>query len=137
MKRTIALAFFASTMFMALTSASAQGRAKATIPFEFRVGSALMPAGSYVIEYSDTNKVWFRNQDGRETAVALANTSTGDVVPPAKLVFNKYGERYFLSETLAANGHDAMTFVPTKLEKSIRSEEASNQAEGRVLIALK
>ena len=137
MNRTLKIAFLASAMLTAVCSASAQGKAKATIPFDFRVGSALMPAGSYQIEYSDSNKVWFHRLDGRENAVALANTTVGDVAPPAKLVFNRYGNHYFLSETLAANGQDEMTFAQSKLEKSIRAEEAAAKNEGRTLIALK
>jgi len=137
MKRTIAIAFLASTMIMALSSASAQGKARATIPFNFRVGSALMPAGSYDIESTDSRVIWFRNQNGHATVAALAMTTSGETAPPARLVFNRYGDQYFLSEALKANGESEKKFAPSKLEKSVRAEEASLKAEGQTLIALK
>lgn len=137
MKPTIAIAFLASTMLMALSSASAQSKATANIPFNFRVGSALMPAGEYDIQSTDPHLLWLRNRNGHDTAVAVAMTSAGTTAPPVKLVFNRYGDQYFLSETLAASGESDKKFSPSKLEKSIRTEEASLNAEGRSLIALK
>jgi hypothetical protein len=138
MKPTIAIAFLASTMLMALSSASAQSRsATANIPFNFRVGSALMPAGAYDIESTDPRVLWFRNRNGHDTAVAVAMTTAGTTAPPVKLVFNRYGDRYFLSETLTASGESDKKFSPSKLEKSIRTEEASLNDESRSLIALK
>jgi hypothetical protein len=137
MKRTIAIAFFASTMIMALSSASAQGKGKATIPFDFRVGSAALPAGSYVIEYTASKVVWFHSQDGRKHVLALAASSSGDIEPPERLVFNRYGDRYFLSETRTSSGESEMTFAPSKLERNIRTEEASLKNAGQSLIALK
>jgi hypothetical protein len=137
MKRTIAIAFLASTMFMALTSASAQGKSKATIPFNFRVGSALLPAGAYVIESTDSRVICFRNENGHATAMAVAMTTSGATAPATKLVFNRYGDQYFLSETLTASGESQKKFAPSKLEKSARAEEARLQTEGQTLVALK
>jgi hypothetical protein len=137
MKRTIAIAFLAFSMAMELSSASAQSKAKATIPFNFQVGSASLPAGSYVIEYIGERQIWFHNQDSHQAAAALAMTTSGDSEAPAKLVFNRYGSRYFLNKTVAAGGEDEMTFVPSRLEKSVRAEEASRRDEGQTLVALK
>jgi len=137
MKRTIGIAILAATMGMALSSASAQSKSKATIPFNFRVGSTLMPAGLYEIRHVEANQIWLRNLDGRENAVVLSTTTTGDTAPVEKLVFNKYGERYFLKQTVSAAGKGEMTFSPSTLEKSIRAEEASRNTEERVLVATK
>jgi hypothetical protein len=137
MKRTIGIAILVATMGMALVTASAQSKSKATIPFSFRVGSALMPAGTYIVEYTQPKVVWFRNLDGNESAVAVATTTTGDAAPPVKLVFNRYGNQYFLSETRAPSGESEMTFSPSKLEKSIRTEEASRGDAGQSLVAMK
>ena len=137
MKRTIAIAFLASTMIMAISSASAQTKSKANVPFDFRVGSTLMPAGSYEIEYPRPGVIWFHSQDGRANVLALAGSTAGATVPPERMVFNRYGNQYFLRETLTASGEDQMTFAPSNLEKSVCAEEASLKSEGRVLIALK
>jgi hypothetical protein len=137
MKRTIAIAFLASAMIMSLSSASAQGRSRATIPFDFRVGSALLPAGAYDIESTDSQAIWFRSLNGHGAAVAQAMTTSGETKPVVKLVFNRYGNQYFLSETLTADGESDKKFAPSKLEKSVRTEEASLNGERHVLIALK
>src|SRR5450432_1973558 len=103
MKQTIAIAFCAAAMILASSSASAQSNAKATIPFDFRVGSALMPSGSYEIDSSHRGALWFRNQDGRANAVILASATSGSTRAANKLVFHRYGNQYFLTETLRAN----------------------------------
>lgn len=137
MKRTFAFTFLASMLITAASAVSAQSKSTATIPFNFRVGSALMPAGSYEILHVESNVVSLRNLDGHGNAIAMATTTTGDTAAVVKLVFNRYGERYFLNETVSKNGAGEMTFGPTKLEKSIRAEEASVQSEEKVLVATK
>jgi hypothetical protein len=137
MKPRIAIAVAAATLLMTFSSASAQTKATANIPFNFRVGSALMPAGAYDIESPDSRVLWLRNRNGHDTAVAVAMTTAGSTTPPVKLVFNRYGDRYFLSETLTANGESDKKFSPSKLEKSIRTEASSLNTQGRSLIALK
>jgi hypothetical protein len=137
MKRTIAVAFLAAAVNVALSSASAQTTVKANIPFDFRVGSTPMPAGDYKIKTTESGFVWIDKLDGSAHAVALAMTHSDDATPPAKLVFNRYGSQYFLRKTLKADGKDQSTFSQSKLEKSVRTEEASIQAEEKALIALK
>ena len=137
MNRKIAIALLAAIVNVAIATASAQNIAKANIPFNFRVGTAPMPAGEYRIEPTQAGVVWISSVDGKSSAVLLAQTNTGSTSAPAKLVFNKYGDHYFLSELLRANGDPQMTFSQSKFEKRLRTEEASLANEGRTLIALK
>lgn len=137
MKRTIAVAFLAAAVNIALSSASAQTTVKANIPFNFRVGSTSMPAGDYRIKTTESGVVWIDKSDESAHAVALAMTDSDPATPPAKLVFSRYGSQYFLRKTLNANGEDQSTFGESKLEKRIRVEEARLQDEGKTLIALK
>jgi len=137
MKQTIAIALCVATMILASSCASAQSYAKATIPFDFRVGSALMPSGTYLIDSSHPRTLWVRSQDGHANAVILASATSGSTRAAQKLVFHRYGSQYFLTETRRANGESEMTFGPSKLEKSIRSEEARRKDEGQTTVALK
>jgi hypothetical protein len=137
MKRIIAIAFCAATMILASSGASAQSTAKATIPFDFRVGSQLLPSGSYVIDSSHPRALWVRSQDGRASAVVLANTASGSTRAPHQLVFKRYGKEYFLRETRLANGESELTFGPSKLEEKTRSRELSMKDEGQSLVAVK
>jgi hypothetical protein len=136
MKKMIAVAFLAAVN-VALSSASAQTTVKANIPFNFRVGSTPMSAGDYTVKATESGFVWIDKLDGSAHAVALAITNSDIAAPPAKLLFNRYGSQYFLRKTLKANGEDQATFGQSKLEKNVRAEEASIQAEGKALIALK
>jgi len=137
MNRKAAIALFAAIVNVAIAAASAQDIAKADIPFNFRVGSTLMPAGSYRIEHVESGVVWINEVNGKSNAVALAQTNSGGTAAPSKLVFNRYGDQYFLRELLKANGAAQMTFSESKLEKRIRTEEASLANEGKTLIAMK
>jgi hypothetical protein len=137
MKKTIAVAFCAATMILASSCASAQSYAKATIPFDFRVGSALLPSGNYVIDSSRPRTLWVRSEDGRASAFILASSASGSTRAAHRLVFHRYGSQYFLTETRRADGESEMTFGPSKLEKSVRAEEASRRNEGRTIVALK
>jgi hypothetical protein len=136
MNRKVAIALLAATVNVAIATASAQTIAKANIPFNFRVGSTLMPAGEYRIEPTH-GAVWINKVDGKSHAVALAQTGNGSTAAPAKLVFHRYGENYFLRELLTSNGQSEMTLSQSKLEKRAYTEEANLHKEGQVLIALK
>ena len=137
MNRKVAITLFAAIVNVAIAAASAQTIAKADIPFSFRVGSALMPAGEYDIKPADSGVVWIREVNGRSSAVALALTNSGSTAAPTKLVFNRYGDQYFLHELSQANGEPQMTFSKSKLEKRVQQEEAYLPQQGQTLVALK
>ncbi len=137
MKRIIAIAFLASVVVAAASSAEAQTESRVTIPFAFQLGSASMPAGDYRVVSTSEGALWVRSKDGRQSATVLANTTSGSTAPARKLVFNRYGSYYFLSAVLDGRGENQKTFAPSKLEQSIRAEEASLNHEGQVLLAVK
>jgi hypothetical protein len=137
MKRTIVMTIFAALAVVASSALTARGQTKVTIPFSFHVGSTLMPAGTYRIEYPLSSMISFQNLNGRDYASVVATTNRADAVPLQKLVFNRYGNEYFLRETLAAGAESEMTFAPTRLQKIIRAEEARLHAQGQAFVALK
>jgi len=137
MRRIIAIAFLATVIGTAASSAGAQATSTVTIPFAFRAGGTLMPAGIYQVQSIDASWFCLSNTDRHESAFALATTTSGSTAPAKKLVFNRYGERYFLSAILDGRGESEKTFSPSKLERSIRAEEASLNNGERVLLAVK
>lgn len=54
---------------------------KAKIPFEFHVGTAVLPAGQYLIKHSDSANLQIRNRDTANAVYALALPVAGG---PAK-----------------------------------------------------
>jgi len=101
----------------------AQQSVQATIPFDFHVGnSEVMPSGTYRIAPCSTNVVVVRNCNSG--IAVLQVTQPGENKDQGKLLFHKYGDKYFLSEVqgLASGG----IVVPmTNNEKKVKAEKAS------------
>src|ERR1700678_1412034 len=72
----------------------------ANVPFSFHMGSSLMPQGPYRIsEISQGAVVWIRSmQSGAAKAVTVRNLAGKKQTEPARLVFHRYGNDYFLAE---------------------------------------
>ncbi len=99
MKRTILSAFFTiGTGLILVTTASAQyWRLAADIPFDFNVGDAKMSSGKYTVQMLD-NTLLIRSENNQKAIFTLSNAAiTPQDLRRASLVFNHYGEEYFLS----------------------------------------
>jgi hypothetical protein len=74
----------------------------AQIPFKFTVANTTLPAGKYIIKRVDDNDpqaLELHSADGRATVVFLTESAQSKGTPAkSELVFNKYGNRYFLGE---------------------------------------
>jgi hypothetical protein len=77
-------------------------RLHTSVPFDFKVGDAVLPAGRYDVSYDavDSPGVLFvRGKDGRHSAVALVRSgATGKPSEDATLVFDRQGSNYALSK---------------------------------------
>lgn len=89
-------------LMAALVSAHAQSSSVvADVPFEFTVGGKSLTAGEYSIKAFTTrgDALLVRNQDSNDVVIRLANLIEARIAPKqGKLVFHRYGQRYFLSE---------------------------------------
>lgn len=87
---------------MVVNAQSGTPALRADIPFRFEMRGQSMPAGDYGVEFSsDRSYIVVKSQENaRESAIGLTfavyQTRSMGVAP--KLVFNKYGDRYFLSQ---------------------------------------
>jgi hypothetical protein len=125
--------FFAVLALAALacsvaTPMSAQTiRLSAVIPFEFVVGNVTLPAGEYkVSSLTAPHVLQIRNDVLQAGAIAMpASTTRGDSVRTGdvKLVFNRYGSHYVLSQIW--DGQDA---VRHDLSKSRTEQELAKTA---------
>jgi hypothetical protein len=140
MKRISVLASLALAASLAIPGARAQDLSlKAHIPFQFTVVETTMPAGDYLVSSPVRGVVRIENLD-RDIAATV--TTTHDYQDPRgadKLVFNKYGNQYFLHTVICAQTSQMNVDLPTwKAEKRARSEEAKlNHGGEQVLIAAK
>jgi len=138
MKRIIATAFFALATLVAGTAVAQNHSVKANVPFDFTVGNAHIPAGTYLIsETNSQNTVEIRNAAGKP-AIFGSVYSDGKHSQTSKLVFDRYGDRYFLREILCANAGMNLELPVSKTEKSVQRQMASVQSENsqQVYIAL-
>jgi len=119
-------------LFFALTAASARAQvhtadgAVMNIPFDFAVGETRLAAGKYIVS-NTTMTILLRNKDGGQsvTILPMRTLQPKGKLTSTKLVFHRYGERYFLSEVwmFAANlGHEL------RQSRAEREEMAKNPA---------
>jgi hypothetical protein len=92
----------ALTFMPLLAAAQFNGRSRIVthVPFEFRAGDKLIPAGECIVESAlpDGSALVIRNIHARMSLLSPA--ATKPLARPADhfaLVFHKYGDRYFLS----------------------------------------
>jgi hypothetical protein len=139
MKRITATALFTLAALVTAGGAMAQDRAvRATVPFAFTVGNKLLPAGNYEISTPQTDVVEIRNRDNTHI-VAMTTTSfdSHESRSGGKLVFDKYGDQYFLSEILCQSAAITASVPPSKQEKQARMQEAALHNASQVFVAAK
>ena len=106
------------------------------IPFEFVAGKLTLPAGEYRVEKLEKNSVVVLTHCTQPGASAVVMTIAAQANEPqsdSKLVFNRYGNLYFLSQYwMAGSSHGRL------LLKSAREEEISRiariEAQGQVTL---
>ena len=102
--------------------AEMQPRMTANIPFEFHVGNSMLPAGAYTV-YAEPGSglVWLRSADSKSSVTILAHAiQTLSTSRESKLIFNRYGDDYFLSRIWRA-GSD----TGNEIRKSRRETEVA------------
>ena len=117
----------------AVVSAKAQSSSKlvvADIPFSFVVAGETMPAGEYRVTQGLGNGLIIQSADSTHSAMRLTNTIQPESDHnQAKLVFRRYGERYFLSEVWNGFDESGRQLLRSKEEKAIERELAAIQSK--------
>lgn len=93
------------------TAAQAQG-VRVTVPFKFRAGSAVVPAGDYAVQVDRAHgRVTLGSLDGKNTLYVPVQNSFEGVSEKGSLTFHKYGDAYFLAKIKApgATGYQMFT----------------------------
>lgn len=131
MKRRTCIGYIFFSLFVGLAaiSASAQtrGHLTANVPFDFQVGSRTLSAGEYtILQLSSSDDGLLLLSKGHKQG-SLASTKRVDVTRTSRrsrMVFNKYGERYFLASIWDARG-EGRILPQSASERSVRRETAS------------
>jgi len=133
-----AVCLFAS--FAVVGTVSAQDHAAtATVPFGFNVGDKWVPAGTYTITSEIQSNVISVRDKNRSIALWSLVQSDSRRLNEGKLVFTKYGDRYFLHEILCSSCGMNFALPGSRHEKLARAhqEEAGLSNPTDVYLALK
>jgi hypothetical protein len=121
------LKFALAGLLCASGLASAQN-IRVDIPFQFYVGGAQMPAGTYAVRpapggplVGDSTQLMIQDLDGRADKLFTGNpvTSTGRLQAASRLVFACYEKQCFLSQVWKANDDGGVQLLPTTAEKHL------------------
>ena len=123
-------------LMAALVSAYAQspGSIVADVPFDFTVGSKSLKAGEYSVRAftKSGNTVLISNKDRSDVAVRLWNSIQVTTPQEAKLVFHRYGQRYFLSEVWNLGEQTGRQLVKSREERALETQLAANSSKSEV-----
>jgi hypothetical protein len=144
MKRNLItiLSVVVMSLLLNATSVYAQSYAKANVPFAFNVGAKQLPAGTYEIGVlsQSPNEIMIRNTETTAAALSIARTE-GPRDTESKLVFDRIGTQYFLTEVWKGFGAGGMIVPTSKHEQELKKELqlAKGSAGGieEVVVALK
>lgn len=100
---------FAVTVFAAsVASASAQNSKtiKVNIPFDYSVENKTLPAGKYILCRVNRSTISIQSEDGKISILAPVIYSIPSIknTNAVKVVFNRYGDNYFLSQVWTESG---------------------------------
>jgi hypothetical protein len=97
----------------------------ATVPFSFYMGGSAMPQGSYRLdELSHGAVICMRSKD------IVKSVTTHEIVgkkqaEPARLVFHRYGQSYFLAEIWTGDASAGQALAVSQREKELAHNGAA------------
>jgi hypothetical protein len=126
---TMLLLVVALAFVTAVVSAYGQStRSSAEIPFEFMVGNKSLPAGHYYVSNLTAGGEIIKVAAATDATSAARMTSKvggGAAAESSKLVFNRYGNRYFLAEIWIVGQSQGQKLMKSREEKALQRELAS------------
>lgn len=130
------LLFFAVVFMLTVSPRNAHaqiiGEIEVTIPFQFHVGNAKLPAGKYIIhplDNTDLTTMEISSADGSASALfEVRDAETNSAPPKTELIFNKYGNRYFLAKLFDEANPNGSTVLESRYEKTVSHQTAEAQA---------
>ncbi|HKN76524.1 MAG TPA: hypothetical protein VJW94_15195 [Candidatus Acidoferrum sp.] len=135
--RALVMAAVMALTAMATTRvAQAQGTMRVNVPFDFAAGNKTLPAGEYSVKISPTDSRVLLIQSEDTTASMFIGTNAVVANEPqteSKLIFNRYGDHYFLSQVWNEGEPRGRQLMKTAREKEI-ALAAKNEIQGQVTL---
>lgn len=125
---------FALTIHPGKAHAQIIGEIEANIPFQFHAGDTKLPPGRYVIhplDNTDLTIMEISSADGSISALFEVGDAAANSAPAkTELIFNKYGNRYFLAKLFDEGVPDGSNVVESRYEKKVG--QAATEAQAHV-----
>lgn len=145
MKNRVTTILAIGGLFFVLAVASAQAqipaRLEVNVPFDFTAGKQTLKAGTYSIRKLSGNALVIRSDDGTKTVLVSAPLTIGsrDYKAGERLVFNRYGEKYFLTQAWISVDSGRQVYPSALEQKTAREFQLanSNAKPQRVEVAIK
>jgi hypothetical protein len=133
MKKQILILVGVLSLMLAAGSAFAQSvNLNADIPFGFVMAKQTMPAGHYTIKSVSERVLSLQGPDGKPVAMIIAHrVESAKPAENSKLVFQRYGDRYFLAQVWTS-GNNAGEELP----KSPRESEIALDTQPQQVVVL-
>jgi hypothetical protein len=123
---SIALSIVSTALLWFVVAVQAQTTAprpllSVDVPFGFVAGGMDLPAGQYhVYHMMNPREILLRSSDGHATAVLFVHVSSTPLGESStKLVFNRYGEKYFLSQVWTAQDNEVHDCFKSSVERTL------------------
>jgi hypothetical protein len=130
---------------MALTTlastrvAQAQEHVVVNIPFDFVAGNTQLPAGQYSITASgpDWTLLLIDRKDAASAYMGTNAVVATEIQSESKLIFNRYGDRYFLSQVWTAGNSRGRQLLKSAREKEMaQTAKLENQSQVTLVAGL-
>jgi hypothetical protein len=119
------LAFvFALIIYPSRAHAQIIGTLDVNIPFQFQAGEAVLPAGNYTIRMvnnSDLQFMQITSRDNRSSSALFRvhETDLASAPTESEVLFNKYGDHYFLAQVFDEGNPDGSEVVESSYEQKV------------------
>ncbi len=123
--RVLTMIGFSAVLGSSLLQAQPKARGRVEIPFAFNVRDTTLPAGTYTVEQYSSATVAILNDQTGKAILALSAPERWGSTEESKLVFHKYGDRYFLAELWFAGKGVGDSLPMGKLEREISKTPAA------------
>jgi hypothetical protein len=125
---------FTTTIYQAETHAQIIGSLEVTIPFQFHAGDAKLPPGKYMIrtvDNTDLTIMEISSEDNSISALFEVRDAEANTTPAkSELIFNKYGNRYFLAKLFDEANPNGSAVSKSRYEKKVG--QATTEAQAHV-----
>ena len=138
MKKKIFRAALTCSLLTVVVAATAYAQlpgtaVRATIPFDFSVRGKILPAGDYEIRRITDEPggliISSLNDKHERILFDTAPVQARRITSRAEIIFQRYGDSYFLSEVFAGGLQTGRELFPSHEERMLKRESASNKTK--------